>query len=107
MSTGAFSPTAPPLVVTARSLDRSKREEEAARGVSVVPVPESRWSRVDIKSIALLPNVLAKQFAREQGAREAWYVDRDGFVTEGASSSAWIVSDDGRLLTRPAGPRTP
>ena len=97
--------TAPSLVVTARSLDRSKREEEAARGVSVVTVPESRWSRVDIKSIALLPNVLAKQFAREQGAREAWYVDRDGFVTEGASSNAWIVSDDGRLLTRPADQR--
>jgi D-alanine transaminase len=95
-------PTAAALVVTARRLDRTKSAQEAAAGVAVVSVPDNRWGRVDIKSISLLPNVLAKQAAREQGAREAWFVDSDGFVTEGSSSNAWIVTDDGRLLTRPA-----
>jgi D-alanine transaminase len=96
------SHAAPAMVVTARRLDRSKSAHEAAQGVSVVTVPDNRWGRVDIKSISLLPNVLAKQTARERGAREAWFVDRDGFVTEGSSSNAWIVTEDGRLLTRPA-----
>jgi D-alanine transaminase len=50
--------------------------------------------------VSLLPNVLAKQQARESGAYEAWYVDKDGFVTEGASSNAWIVTKDGRAVTR-------
>src|SRR6516164_1991431 len=94
--------TSPSVVVTARRLDRGRYDREAAAGVSVISVPESRWARVDIKSIALLPNVLAKQAAREQGAREAWFVDSGGFVTEGSSSNAWIVTNDGRLLTRPA-----
>lgn len=97
-----LAPTPPSVVVTARPLDRSKSTREAAEGVAVVTLPDNRWGRVDIKSIALLPNVLAKQVAREQGAREAWFVDRDGFVTEGSSSNAWIVTKDGRLLTRPA-----
>jgi len=66
-------------------------------------VPDIRWKRVDIKSVALLPNVLAKQAAREQGAREAWLVDAQGLVTEGASSNAWIVSRDGKLITHPLG----
>ena len=94
--------TAPAIVVTARQLDRSRQEREAAEGVAVVTLPDNRWGRVDIKSISLLPNILAKQAAREQGAREAWFVDRDGFVTEGSSSNAWIVAQDGTLLTRPA-----
>jgi D-alanine transaminase len=100
----AFPPpgTKPALVVTARSIERSRGETEAAKGVSVVSVPESRWARVDIKSVSLLPNVLAKQVAREQGAREAWFVDKDGFVTEGSSSNAWIVTADGKIMTRPA-----
>src|SRR5262245_415317 len=96
------TPTRAALVVTARRLDRSKSAQEAAHGVTVVSVPDNRWGRVDIKSISLLPNVLAKQAAREQGAREAWFVDSAGFVTEGSSSNAWIVTSDGRLLTRPA-----
>ena len=50
----------------------------------------------------LLPNVLAKQAAREAGAYEAWLVDADGFVTEGASTNAWIVAQDGALVTRQA-----
>jgi D-alanine transaminase len=94
--------TAPSLVVTARSLDAGGNEKRAQQGIAVVTVPESRWARPDIKSISLLPNVLAKQAARDRGAGEAWFVDRDGRVTEGASSNAWIVTRDGKVVTRPA-----
>jgi D-alanine transaminase len=94
--------TPPTLVVVARSVDPSKGEEVAAQGIAVVTVPESRWARVDIKTTGLLPNVLAKMQAKEAGAREAWFVDRDGFVTEGGSSNAWIISKDDVLITRPA-----
>jgi D-alanine transaminase len=97
------SPEMPPtLVVTARSVDPSKGEDVAAQGIAVVTVPESRWERVDIKTTGLLPNVLAKMQAKAAGAREAWFVDRDGFVTEGGSSNAWIISKDDVLITRPA-----
>lgn len=95
--------TRPSLVVTARSNDLDRLEQVAAEGVSVITVPDIRWKRVDIKSVALLPNVLAKQTAREQGAREAWLVDAKGRITEGSSSSAWIVSRDGKLITHPLG----
>ncbi len=100
----AFPPpgTRPSVVVTARNLDVAGNEKAAAEGVAVVTVPDNRWERVDIKSISLLPNVLAKQAAREQGAREAWFVDRDGKVTEGSSSNAWIVTMGGKVVTRAA-----
>jgi D-alanine transaminase len=90
----------PSLVITVKSLDRAAVEAKAAKGVSVVTTPENRWARCDIKTVGLLPNVLAKQTAKEAGAAEAWFVDDLGFVTEGASSSAWIVDADGRLRTR-------
>jgi D-alanine transaminase len=90
------------LIVIARSSSRAKAEALAAAGISVITVPDNRWERVDIKSVSLLPNALARQAAKEKGAREAWFVDRDGFVTEGAASNAWIVTADGRLVTRPA-----
>src|SRR5476649_1045740 len=95
--------TRPSVIVTARSNDLAKLEHLASEGIAVVTVPDIRWQRVDIKSVALLPNVLAKQAARDQGAREAWLVDAKGFVTEGASSNAWIVSRDGKLITHPLG----
>jgi D-alanine transaminase len=100
----AFPPpgTRPSLVVTARSIDRTKAEAVAAAGIAVITVPENRWPRVDIKTIGLTPNVLAREEAKEQGAREAWFVDGDGFVTEGSSSNAWIVTVDRKLVTRPA-----
>ena len=63
-------------------------------------MPDIRWERCDIKTVALLPNVLAKQAARESGAYEAWLIDDKGCVTEGASTNAWIVTDDGELVTR-------
>jgi len=95
--------TKPSVIVTARSNDLARLEQLAAEGIAVVTVPDVRWQRVDIKSVALLPNVLAKQTARDRGAREAWLVDAQGRVTEGASSNAWIVSRDGKLITRPPG----
>ena len=100
----AFPPpgTKPSIVVTARNLDLAAAEKLAADGISVLTVPDNRWERVDIKSVSLLPNVLAKQAAREQGAREAWFVDENGKVTEGSSSNAWIVTRDGKLVTRQA-----
>jgi D-alanine transaminase len=92
----------PSVVVTARSLNFAKNQDTAAKGIKVITVPENRWPRVDIKSVSLLPNVLAKQAARDHGAYEAWYVDPDGFVTEGASSNAWIVTGQGSVVTRSA-----
>ena len=86
----AFPPkdTRPSIVVTAKNLDPRGNERIAQEGMAVVTVPDNRWTRVDIKSVSLLPNVLAKQAAREQGAREAWFVDAQGRVTEGSSSTA-------------------
>jgi D-alanine transaminase len=72
-------------------------------GAPVITVPDQRWGRCDIKSLNLLPNVLAKQAAAEQGAHEAWLVDAAGNITEGSSTSAWIVTKDGVLATRPNG----
>lgn len=92
--------TLPSIVVTARSINVEANEKMAADGIGVITIPDNRWERVDIKSIALLPNVLAKQAARSQGAREAWLVDKSGHITEGSSSNAWIINRDGKLLTR-------
>lgn len=100
-----FFPSAdvrPALVVTAKKLDPKSSLRKAETGLKVITVPENRWDRVDIKSIGLLPNVLAKQQARQAGAQEAWFVDSEGFVTEGASTNAWMVTRDGVLVTRPA-----
>ncbi len=93
---------APAVVVTAKPINRQIGEANAETGFKVVTVPDNRWDRVDIKSVSLLPNVMAKQAAKLKGANEAWYVDADGFVTEGSSTNAWIVDGEGRLITRSA-----
>jgi D-alanine transaminase len=93
---------APSLVVTARRLDRARNEALAAKGIAVISVPENRWGRVDIKTVGLLPNVLARQAAVDQGFRDAWFVDKAGFVTEASSANVWIVTDAGKLITRHA-----
>jgi D-alanine transaminase len=90
----------PALVVTARSEPRETGDQRARKGIAVITVPDNRWARVDIKSVSLLPNVLAKQAALDAGAYEAWFVDGKGFVTEGSSTNAWIVSEAGDLVTR-------
>ncbi|MGE0595101.1 MAG: D-amino-acid transaminase [Hyphomonadaceae bacterium] len=95
----------PTLVLTAKSLNPATYSKRYANGVSVVTTPEVRWARCDIKSVNLLPNVLAKEGARAAGALEAWFVDGDGYVTEGAASTAWIVDAKGRLRTPPLSDR--
>jgi D-alanine transaminase len=100
----AFPPAdrAPTVVCLAQALPRAKADKRAAIGVPVITVPDIRWARVDIKSTGLLAQTLARQAAKDAGAGEAWMVDRDGFVTEGASCNAWIVTGNGKLVTRSA-----
>jgi len=90
------------LVMTARRFDLDASDERARVGVSVITQPDIRWGRVDIKSVSLLPNVLAKQAAFEAGAAEALLV-KDGKITEGSSSNAWIVDQSGAIITHPKG----
>lgn len=90
----------PSLIITARSLDPKSYDKRRADGISVVTLKDIRWGRCDIKTTGLLPNVLAKTEARKAGAYEAWLVDMDGFVTEGASTNAWIVTKKDVLVTR-------
>jgi D-alanine transaminase len=93
---------APAVVCFARAQSRQKGEKKAAKGISVITVPDIRWQRVDIKTTGLLAQSLARQAAKEAGVDEAWMVDGDGYVTEGASCNAWIVTSGGKLVTHPA-----
>ncbi len=90
----------PTLILTAREMDRAGIDARKKKGVAVITRPDERWARCDIKTTQLLPNLLAKTDARRFGAYEAWLVDRDGFVTEGASTTAWIVTEAGEIVTR-------
>ena len=89
------------LIVTAKSLDPAVNAAKYAAGIKAVTVPDNRWGRVDIKTVGLLPNVLARQQAKEAGAQEAIYVDAEGNVTEGGATNLWIVDKAGNLVTRP------
>jgi D-alanine transaminase len=90
----------PTLVVLARSQQRAKNDALATVGIAVKTMPDRRWGRSDIKTVMLLPACLAKDAAKRDGAREAWFVDSEGFITEGASSNAWIVTRERVLVTR-------
>ena len=94
-------PVKPSLVVTARTIDPEAMRAKAERGIRVITTPDIRWKRPDIKSISLLPNVLAKQEAKARGAAEAWLIGEDGLITEGAASNAWIITAAGRVITHP------
>jgi D-alanine transaminase len=94
----------PSLVITVRR-PAFPGEREREEGVGVITEPDLRWGRCDIKSISLLPNVLARQSAAAAGCREAWLVDREGMVTEGSASNAYIVDGAGRLITHPLNER--
>jgi D-alanine transaminase len=94
----------PSLVVTVRRPSFPSAKEREA-GVGVITLPDLRWGRCDIKSISLLPNVLARQKAAAAGRREAWLIDETGNVTEGSASNAYIVDQAGRLVTHPLGER--
>jgi D-alanine transaminase len=96
----AFPKSAAPTVVMFTQPKVISRSPQAETGVGVVTVPDLRWKRRDIKSVALLPQVLAKEAAAEAGVAEAWMVE-DGFVTEGSSSTAFIITADRRIVTRP------
>lgn len=89
------------LVMTVKRVTAFAKPEQLEKGVAVVTAPDIRWGRRDIKTVGLLAPVLAKQQAAESGAYEAWLIDPDGTVTEGSSSNAWIVTQDGVLVTRP------
>jgi len=96
----AFPKDAKPTVVMFTQVKNITRAPAAETGVAVVTVEDLRWKRRDIKSVALLAQVLAKQAAAEAGVFEAWMVE-DGHVTEGSSSTAFIITRDGRIVTRP------
>jgi D-alanine transaminase len=93
--------TKPALVLTTKTM-KPTPAALVEGGVRVISVPDIRWQRCDIKSVSLLPNILAKQQAVEAGAFEAWQVDAEGLVTEGTSTNAWIVTKGGVLVTRRA-----
>lgn len=92
------TPVKPALVLTTKNT--KYLGADPGPGIAVKSMPDIRWERCDIKTVGLLPNVLAKQTARESGAYEAWLVDNDGYVTEGASTNAWIVTPNDELVTR-------
>ncbi|MDB5591075.1 D-amino-acid transaminase [Enterovirga sp.] len=96
----AFPADVSPTVVMFTQEKRMTDAPGAETGVAVITVPDLRWARRDIKSVALLAQVLAKQAAAEAGVAEAWMVE-DGQVTEGGSSTAFIVTRDGCIVTRP------
>src|SRR5438034_1570245 len=87
----------PTLVVTARR-SRPPDPRLGRDGIAVITIPDIRWQRCDIKLVALVANVLGKQQAREAGAYEAWQIDREGQVTEGTSTHAWIVTADDTVI---------
>lgn len=91
----------PALVMTVRTL-KPASETQLSQGVGVITIADIRWKRPDIKSVSLLPNILGKEEAHRAGAFEAWMVDEGGWVTEGTSTNAWIVTADGHLVTRDA-----
>ena len=98
----AFPKSAKPVLVATARRSRPPEPKFGRDGIAVITIPDIRWQRCDIKSVSLLPNVLGKQRAREAGAYEAWQVDREGRITEGTSTNAWIVTADGAVVTRAA-----
>ncbi|MCT7665561.1 D-amino-acid transaminase [Shinella kummerowiae] len=90
------------LIVTAKAMNPAVNAAKYAAGIKAVTVADNRWGRVDIKTVGLLPNVLARQQAKEAGSQEAIFVDADGYVTEGGATNLWIVDRAGKLATRPA-----
>ena len=98
----AFPKGVKPTLVMFTSVKDIVNAPAAKSGIAVITVPDIRWERRDIKSVALLAQVLAKQAAAAAGAGEAWMIE-DGQVTEGGSSSAFILTQDDVLVTRQNG----
>jgi D-alanine transaminase len=91
-----------PTLILFTSVKDIVNAASAKTGINVITVPDIRWTRRDIKSVALLAQVLAKQAAAEAGAGEAWMIE-DGKVTEGGSSSCFILTQDDVIVTRQNG----
>jgi len=98
----AFPKAAKPTLVVTSRRSRPPDPRLGDDGIAIITIPDIRWQRCDIKSVALIANVLGKQQAREKGAYEAWQVDGIGQITEGTSTNAWIVTADGTVVTRAA-----
>jgi D-alanine transaminase len=98
----AFPKGVKPTMIMFTSVKDIVNAASAKTGIGVITVPDIRWTRRDIKSVALLAQVLAKQAAAEAGAGEAWMIE-DGKVTEGGSSSAFILTQDDVIVTRQNG----
>ena len=98
----AFPKAAKPTLVVTSRRTRPPDPRLGEDGIAIITIPDIRWQRCDIKSVAPIANVLGKQQAREKGAYEAWQVDGAGQITEGTSTNAWIVTADGTVVTRAA-----
>lgn len=92
--------TLPTVICLARRSSRAKGQAQAEKGIAIQSTPDVRWANCDIKTVMLLPASMAKQRAKESGANDAWFVDAEGYVTEGASANAWILDREGKLVTR-------
>ena len=90
------------IVITGRHLSADEYEMKFKKGINVTTYDDIRWGRCDIKTISLLPNVLAKQDAHIRGASEAWLINKAGYITEGCASNAWILMKNNTLITHPS-----
>jgi D-alanine transaminase len=88
------------IVIIGKNTPSNYYNNNFNKGIKVKTTKDLRWKRVDIKSLNLLPAVLAKQYAVDNGCEEAWLLDDDGYITEGSSSNAWIVKNK-TVITRP------
>ncbi len=70
------------------------------KGLKIKTLPDIRWPRRDIKTTLLLPQSYTKQLAVEEGYDDAWMVDDEGYITEGTSNNAWIITQDNEIITR-------
>ncbi len=93
----------PNIIITARAKNLNKLNERAIKGFSIKTTLDNRWGRVDIKTTNLLPNVIAKQNAIDEGFDDVWLVDKNGYITEGSAQNAWIINQKNELITRPLG----
>ena len=97
-----FPPSVQPSLIVTAKHSAGPSEAAAQKGVKVVTAPDIRWGRRDIKSVALLPNILAKQRAAEAKAFEALLVTPEDVVTEASAANAWIITRDKTIVTHPA-----
>ena len=88
------------IVIIGKNVTSNYYNDNFNKGINVKTTKDLRWKRVDIKSLNLLPPVLAKQYAVDNDCEEAWLLDEDGYITEGSSSNAWIVKNKS-VITRP------